>query len=197
MGPLTLWVLEAAMQQWQAWRQADLALDVAVNLSMTNLRDPLLSERITALLAAYEMPPTALWLELTESTVMADAARTLESLTRLASLGVQNSIDDFGTGYSSLAYLQRLPITELKIDRSFVQHMTTRATDRAIVASTISLGHMLALRVLAEGVESRETWDLLAAMRCDAAQGYYPTRPLPVAAFTHWLHEAPWPVGPC
>ena len=102
------------------------------------------------------------------------------------------SVDDYGTGYSSLAYLKRLPVSELKIDRSFVRHMTEDAADAVIVRSTIDLGHNLGLRVVAEGVESQEAWGVLTAMGCDVAQGYYLSRPLPAAQLEQWLREAQW-----
>jgi EAL domain-containing protein (putative c-di-GMP-specific phosphodiesterase class I) len=121
---------------------------------------------------------------------MADVAHAQEVLTRLANLGVDISVDDFGTGYSSLAHLKRLPVDELKIDMSFVRHMAEDATDRAIVASTMALGHSLGRQVVAEGVEDRQTQPMLAGIGCDAAQGYHPSRPLPADDVAPWLREA-------
>jgi EAL domain-containing protein (putative c-di-GMP-specific phosphodiesterase class I) len=113
----------------------------------------------------------------------------LDVLKRLSTLGIRISIDDFGTGYSSLAYLKRLPVDELKIDRSFVQHMTSIETDATIVRSTVTMAHGLGLQIVAEGVEDEATWDLLAAFDCDAAQGYYMSRPLPAQDLEHWLRN--------
>jgi diguanylate cyclase (GGDEF)-like protein/PAS domain S-box-containing protein len=189
IGPLTHWVLGAALQQCHAWRRAGLQLYVAVNISLANVRDPHLPDIIAQLLTTYDVPPAALRLEVTESTLMADVARAQEVLRRLAALDVGISVDDFGTGYSSLAHLKRLPVDELKIDMSFVRHMAEDATDRAIVASTVALGHSLGLQVVAEGVEDRHTQQMLAGIGCDAAQGYYLSRPLPADAVAPWLRE--------
>ena len=191
IGPLTLWVLETALRQNQRWQQAGRPLAVAVNLSMGNLHDPALTDLIAGLLQRYEAPHASLCLELTESTVMADVTRTRAILVRLAALGVRLSVDDFGTGYSSLAYLSRLPVAEIKIDRSFVQQMGAEEADAAIVRSTIDLGHSLGLQVVAEGVEDRETWDALALLGCDLAQGYYLSRPMPAEEVEQWLRTGP------
>ena len=119
--------------------------------------------------------------------MMSDITRTCEILGRVRALGAGVSIDDFGTGYSSLAYLKRLPVTELKLDRSFVLGLPTEAGDRAIVRATIALAHDFGLRVVAEGAEDQATLDLLAELGCDDVQGYVLSRPLPIAAFLHWL----------
>ena len=126
---------------------------------------------------------------------MADTDRSMDVLARLAALGVHLAVDDFGSGYSSLAYLKKLPVDELKIDKGFVREMATDETDRAIVASTVGMGHALGLRVVAEGIEDQATWELLAGMGCDVAQGYYVARPLPPDALVRWLREAPWAVA--
>jgi diguanylate cyclase (GGDEF)-like protein/PAS domain S-box-containing protein/excisionase family DNA binding protein len=195
IAPLTRWVLEAALRQCRRWQRRGLPLALAVNLSMWDVHDPEFPDNIAHFLRATNVPPDALRVELTESTIMADADHALDVLTRLAALGVRLSVDDFGTGYSSLSYLKRLPVDEIKIDRSFVQHMATQSHDAAIVASTIGLGRGLGLRVVAEGVEDRQTWDLLAGLGCDVVQGYYVSRPLPALAFARWLRTAPWPVA--
>jgi len=196
IGPLTRWVLDAALRQVGAWGRAGLPLGVEVNLSAWDLHDPELPTAIAELLAAHGVAPARLRLELTEGTLMADAAHALAVLSRIAATGVSIAIDDFGTGYSSLAYLKRLPVTELKIDKGFVLTMATDETDAAIVASTISLGHALGLRVTAEGVEDRATWERLAALGCDLAQGYYVSPPVPPADLVRWLDAAPWTVAP-
>src|SRR6266550_6243078 len=118
---------------------------------------------------------------------MADAAHAVEVLARLRSMGVHLSIDDFGTGYSSLAYLKRLPVDEIKIDKSFILHMAVDGNDALIARSTVDLGHNLGLKVVAEGVETPEAWEQLAAMGCDIAQGYLISRPLPAEDLTRWL----------
>ena len=196
IGPLTRWVLDAALRQVGAWGRTGLPLGVEVNLSAWDLHDPELPAVIAERLAAHGVAPARLRLELTEGTLMADAARSLAVLSRIAATGVGIAVDDFGTGYSSLAYLKRLPVDELKIDRSFVTALATDEADAAIVASTIGLGHSLGLRVTAEGVEDRATWERLAALGCDLAQGYYIARPLPSEEFGPWLDASPWTVAP-
>jgi diguanylate cyclase (GGDEF)-like protein len=177
--PLTRWVLDAALGQAAAWQRAGHRLSVAVNVSTRCLLDPAFSDQVRDQLAAWQVPPHLLVLELTESAVMADPARALEVLGRLHALGVGLSVDDFGTGYSSMAYLKELPVDELKIDRSFVGQMATSQSDAVIVRSTIDLGHNLGLRVVAEGVETQHAWEQLTALGCDTAQGYYLGRPVP------------------
>ena len=149
--------------------------------------DPQLPDLVGQLLERWEVPPRFLTLELTESFVMADSGRSLGVLAGLSEVGVLLSIDDFGTGYSSLSYLKRLPIGEIKIDRSFVMNMHENANDAMIVRATTDLGRNLGLRVVAEGVETREAWDQLAALHCDIAQGYYLSRPIPAHEITRWL----------
>src|SRR5579875_51778 len=187
--PLSAWVLDTALKQCRAWLRSGLELSVAVNLSMWNLRDASLPDTIAALLQAYCIAPRLLCIELTESAVMADTERTLDVLSRLSTLGVRISVDDFGTGYSSLFYLKRLPVNELKIDKSFVQHMSEVEADAAIVRSTVELAHSLGLHVVAEGVEDHVTLQLLRDLGCDTVQGYYMSRPLPPHDFERWLRE--------
>jgi len=180
--PLTERVLAAALAQSAAWAARDLEIPVAVNLSMRNLRDPALPGTIERLLAEHGVPPSRLCLELTESMIMSDTRGTQAALDYLAGMGIRLSIDDFGTGYSSLAYLSKLPVHELKIDRSFVQHLPAQPQNQTIVASTIGLAHSLGLDVVTEGVEDVETWNLLMALGADYAQGYYISRPVPADA---------------
>jgi diguanylate cyclase (GGDEF)-like protein len=176
--PLTLWVLERAAAQCRRWRDAGHDLSVAVNLSAANLADPALPGDVAATLARLRLPPSALKLEITESMVMADPERAGDVLDLLRSMGIGLSIDDFGTGHASLAYLQRLPVAELKIDRGFVAAMTHSAGDEAIVRSTIDMAHHLGLRVVAEGVEDASTLARLRELGCDVAQGFYLGRPV-------------------
>ena len=138
------------------------------------------------MLAAHAVPASAFCLEITESAIMDDPQRALQTLERLSAQGFKLSIDDFGTGYSSLAYLKRLPVNELKIDKSFVMSMETDLDDRKIVRSTIDLAHNLGLTVVAEGVENAKIWDLLRELDCDQAQGYHMGRPMPASDFGRW-----------
>ena len=162
-------------------------LDVAVNISTRNLLDEALPPMVAAALARHQVPASSLTLEITESTIIADPARTVGTLNRLSDMGVALAIDDFGTGYSSLSYLHRLPVDEIKIDKSFVQRMTADQSDSVIVRSTIDLGHNLGLQVTAEGVEDGQTWQLLAAAGCDQAQGFFLRTSGTGAQITRWL----------
>jgi diguanylate cyclase (GGDEF)-like protein len=194
IGPLTRHVLERSIAECAAWRKDGRPLSVAVNLSVRNLLDRDLPNQIERLLSAYGLPPEALQLEITESMIMSDPERALATVSRLSALGVRLSVDDFGTGYSSLANLRKMPIDELKIDRSFVSPMLQNESDLIIVRSTINLGHDLGLNVIAEGVEDRSTLDQLAVLGCDLAQGYHVSKPMPADAFNNWLTEtAPHP----
>jgi diguanylate cyclase (GGDEF)-like protein/PAS domain S-box-containing protein len=189
MQPLTLYVLDEALGQIARWRQEGIELTIAVNLSMRNLLDPRLPEQVADSLDSHELPGECLTLEITESAIITDPAATTDVIRRLRELGVGISIDDFGTGYTSLAYLARLPITELKIDRSFVIDMNRNADDAAIVRSIITLGHDLGLEVVAEGVETEEAGNQLARLGCDTIQGYWMSRPLPPDELRAWLVE--------
>ncbi|MCA0144421.1 bifunctional diguanylate cyclase/phosphodiesterase [Blastococcus sp. LR1] len=179
IGPLTDAVLGNALAACRRWREAGLDLTVAVNLSVRGLFDAGLADRIATLLRDLDLPASCLELEITESVAMRDPGRALEVLHRLRDTGIALSVDDYGTGHASLAYLTRLPVGTLKIDRSFVQTMELDASDRTIVRSTIELAHGLGLRVVAEGVETRAAWDDLGRLGCDDAQGYWLARPQP------------------
>ena len=185
--PLTLHVLNRALADAARWALRGRPLNVAVNLSARSLYDPRLVGDVAGLLAAHAIAPETLTLEITESAVMDDADRARDVLEDLAALGVTLSVDDFGTGYSSLAYLARLPVSEVKVDRTFVSRMTSDAKDAAVVRSVIDLGHNLDLRVVAEGVEDRLCWDALAASGADVAQGFLLGRPMHVDALEQWL----------
>jgi diguanylate cyclase (GGDEF)-like protein len=189
--PLTLYVMRSALTQCRAWRDAGYDLGVAVNLSVRNLFDGHLVEDLRQLLVELQLPPGALTLELTESIVMGESSRSMEVLEGIWDLGVGLSVDDFGTGYSSLAHLRRLPVTELKIDRSFVSTMTVNEHDAVIVRSLVELGRNLGLATVAEGVESQEAMDLLGSYGCEMAQGYLISRPLPPDQFMAWLGRQP------
>jgi diguanylate cyclase (GGDEF)-like protein len=187
LRPLTLLVLESAIEQCTRWRAAGHEIGVAVNLSVRNLLDAELPDDVARSLARFGLPASALELEITESALVADPGRTYAVLHRLHELGVGISIDDFGTGYSSLSYLRRMPVDEVKIDKSFVIGMITDENDALIVRSTIDLCVNLGLRVVAEGVETLEIWRRLADLGCHVAQGFYFGRPLGADEFLRRL----------
>jgi len=162
-------------------------LCVAVNLSTRNLLDVHLPDTVGGLLARWEVPARLLELEITESTILADPFRVRQVLTRFDEMGIGLAIDDFGTGYSSFAYLKRLPVQTIKIDRSFVMGMCEDESDATIVRSTVDLARNLGLGVVAEGVESQEIWDALHAQGCSLAQGYFISRPVPAAELARVL----------
>jgi diguanylate cyclase (GGDEF)-like protein/PAS domain S-box-containing protein len=185
--PLTLYVINEALRQCRVWQDAGLRLAIAVNLSARSLVDPDFPAQVAGLLDRWNVEPTLLEFEITESAMLTDPARTREILEQLDDMNVRISIDDFGTGYSSLAYLKRLPVSEIKIDRSFVMNMDTDEDDATIVRSTIDLGRNLGLDVVAEGVETAASWQLLTSLGCTAAQGYYLSRPVPGAELLAWM----------
>jgi len=188
-------VLTKALHTARSWHAAGYLVRVAVNLSTHDLLDELLAERIARMLEQHGMEPSLLTLEITESSLLADTPRTMTTIKRLRRLGVQLSLDDFGTGYSSLSYLRRLPVTELKVDRSFVSNLLLDKQDEVIVRSTIDLGHNLGLQVVAEGIESSPVLERLAALGCDIGQGYGISRPLPADLFERWLRTTTYRIG--
>ncbi len=175
--PLSQYVVASALRQCGEWRAAGYDLHVAVNLTIPDLLDLELPDRIGELLAETGVRPGQLELEVTETTILADPFRVRQVLNRLNEMGLRLAIDDFGTGYSSLAYLKNLPVHTIKIDRSFVMGMCEDASDATIVRSTIDLGRNLGLGVVAEGIETQEVWDALRADGCSLAQGYFISRP--------------------
>jgi diguanylate cyclase (GGDEF)-like protein/PAS domain S-box-containing protein len=184
--PLTLYMLDAALRQCAAWRTAGYDLAVAVNVTGRDLLDLHFPDQVAAAIARAGVAPEALELEITESTIMTDAARARSVLVQLSELGVRLAIDDFGSGHSSLGYLKRLPIDVLKIDRSFVMNMADGSDDAVIVRSTIDLGHNLGLQVVAEGVETEQALARLMELGCDSVQGYFLGRPQPTDA-VEWI----------
>lgn len=190
--PLTAWVLEKSIAQCRLWHTQGMNVSVAVNLSARNLLDENMPKLVRTLLQKYELPASALELEITESSIMSDPARALRVLQQLHELGTQLSIDDFGTGYSSLAYLKKLPVQTLKIDYSFIRNMLDDKQDELIVESTIHLAHSLSLKVVAEGVENAALIDRLSNMGCDEAQGYHIGRPMPLTQIDTWMAESSW-----
>lgn len=191
IAPVTRWVLNEALRQQRSWRDQGIDLTTAVNISARSLSaDSTLPETVKELTAAWGTRPGQLILELTEGALIEAAASDV--LARLHEMGESLSIDDFGTGYSSLAYLQRLPMDELKIDKSFVTSLTAAGDDAVIVRSTIDLAHNLGLSVVAEGVENDVSMNLLVGYGCDRAQGYFFGRPCPAEELTTWLSESPF-----
>jgi diguanylate cyclase (GGDEF)-like protein len=193
--PLTLWSFDAALRECRSWQSTLPGVSVAVNLSATLLAEPELADLVRQSLTLWELPAELLTLEITESAVMSHVESSLDALHRLSELGVQLALDDFGTGYSSLAYLRKLPVDELKIDRVFVADMLSTDEDRCIVQAVIDLAQNFGLTVVAEGPEDEETLDALALMGCAQAQGYVVGRPMPAEAIFDWLEGSPWKVG--
>ena len=189
VGPVTLHVIDLALAQTARWRTAGLQLGISVNLSARNLHDPELPAQVAALLRRHAVPAAALTVEVTESAAMADPETAMGVLEALRALGVGISIDDFGTGHASIAYLAKLPAGELKIDRSFVTGMCESPRKEAIVRTTIELARRLELHVVAEGIETAAVCERLAALGCDAGQGYLIARPAPAEELTPWLAE--------
>jgi diguanylate cyclase (GGDEF)-like protein len=184
---LTRWVMREAVRQCGAWLRAGLRLQVSVNISARDLMNRDLPTEVSSLLAEHAVPPALLCLEITESGFMEDPGNAQKVLDRLAELGVRLSIDDYGTGYSSLSYIMRLPVQELKIDRSFISRMAVDEEISTIVRSTIDLGHNLGLKVVAEGVEDLPVWNMLRSLGCDDAQGFFMSKPLAPEALAQWI----------
>jgi diguanylate cyclase (GGDEF)-like protein/PAS domain S-box-containing protein len=185
--PLTSFVLRTSLEQLAVWRRAGHDLTIAVNVSERSLLDPEFPAEVAHVLRGTGIPSDRLELEITEGTIMADPERAAGVLRRLDALGVSLSLDDFGTGYSSLSRLRELPIDEIKIDRSFAARIEADERDVAIMRSTIELGHNLGCSVVAEGLETAEALDCVAALGCDTGQGFHIARPLDAASLTEWL----------
>lgn len=193
---LTLRVLNLAMRQCLHWQNQGLYIAMSINLSTRNFLDPVISREINKLLAETGIDPKWIKLEITESMTITNPNKALEIIRGLKEIGLQISIDDFGTGYSSLAYLKRLTVHELKIDRMFVSDMATEDDAQAIVKSTVDLAHTLGLKVVAEGVEDQRNLDALCALGCDMAQGFYICKPQSGMDITRWLMESHWKLEP-
>jgi EAL domain-containing protein (putative c-di-GMP-specific phosphodiesterase class I) len=188
--PLALWVMNEAVRQIGEWERMGLHVLVAVNLSVWNLQDREIVASVAEILQRWNVAPASLRVEITESALMADPERALETVSDLHEMGVSISIDDFGTGYSSLGYLNRLPVDEIKIDRSFVHSAVGSDSGAfAIIRSVIDLGHNLRQQVVAEGVETRQSAELLSALGCDLLQGFYFSPPLPADQYASWLRD--------
>lgn len=187
--PLTAWVLNEAIRQCHTCKQQGLNARVAVNLSAADLQQLQLPDQVAETLAQWGMQPHDLVLEITESAIMDDPERAMQVLARLDEMGIELSIDDFGTGYSSLAYLRKLPVREVKIDQSFVFGLASNDDDATIVHSIINLAHDLGLKVVAEGIESQQVWDVLAGFGCDTGQGSYVSPPIAKEELIAWMHS--------
>lgn len=195
--PFTLWVLRESLAACQAWHDAGYRLSVSVNLSPMNLHTPGFVDRVAELTRQMNFPPSYLKLEITESAVMLDPAVALRVLNQFSDMGIRLSLDDFGTGYSSLSYLRQLPVQEIKIDKSFIFGMVEHDDDDAvIVRATIEMAHNLRKKVVAEGVEQQDVWNLLNILGCDAAQGYHMAYPMPPAEALEWLRTSPYGAAP-
>ncbi len=190
--PLTHEVLRLAMKQIHDWGSQGFVYPVAVNISAINLQDKGFPESVAALIAEYKIPSHLLELEVTETAIMKEPIVAIENIRNLSLLGIQMSIDDFGTGYSSMAYIQKLLVAKIKIDKSFVIDMGTHGKDEMIVRATIDLAHNLGLSAVAEGVENQQAWDKLHELGCDSAQGYYMSKPLPPEQFLEWVQDTIW-----
>ena len=189
---LTYWSLNVALREWSQLGRAFSPASVAVNLSAKLLHAPELVPMVERALNIWGASPGSVVLEVTESAMMADPDAALRTLTALHEMGITLSIDDFGTGYSSLAYLKKLPVAELKIDKSFVMQMAENRQDRKIVQSVIDLAHTLDMQVVAEGIEDEQILNMLVAMGCDYGQGFYIARPMPVNELVAWANSCPW-----
>jgi diguanylate cyclase (GGDEF)-like protein len=193
---ITRWMLAVTLRQCGRWAEQGTPLQVAVNISARDLMSRDLPQLVGDLLHSHRVRPELVCLEITESSFMEDPELALATLRALHGLGVRLAIDDFGTGFSSLAYLKRLPVDELKIDRTFVMGMVDDRDDRMIVRSTIELAHNLGLKVVAEGVETDACLDELRALGCDLVQGYLISGPLRRSKLEAWLRESRWGMAP-
>ncbi len=193
--PLTIWSLDAALRECQSWQSTLPGVSVAVNLSASLLAEPELADIVLQALTLWDVPAELLTLEITESAVMSHVESSLDALRRLREIGVRLALDDFGTGYSSLAYLKKLPVDELKIDRIFVADMLSNDEDRCIVQAVIDLARNFELTVVSEGPEDEATLDALSLMGCAQAQGYVVGRPMPAKAIIGWLESSRWEAG--
>lgn len=189
IGKVTLWVIDEAVRQCREWADQGHFLTVAINISQSSLLDPSISSALVAAIEAYDVPASAIEVEITESALTADLDGAAEALAALHAHGVRISIDDYGTGYSSIAHLRALPVQCIKIDRSYVAGMLEDPASTSIVRSTLDLAHELGLEVVAEGVETQVEYEALLAIGCDVAQGYYCARPMPGQSIVDWMTE--------
>jgi len=193
--PFTDWLLNEVSKQMGKWQDKGIELIVAINLAPRNLLEADLPERLQHAITRWNIKPSNFMMEITERGLVTDPQRTRETLERIHALGMPVSIDDFGTGYSSLTYLKDFPISELKIDKSFITAMGENANSLTIVQTVVQMSHFLGIEVIAEGVEFAQEWKRLEFMGCDKAQGYFMAKPMPADALEHWMLESPWARG--
>jgi len=189
---LTTWVIDAALKQHAEWADDGMFIPMAINLSPVTLHETEFPKLVAELQKKWNVASAGLILEITESAIMSDVARATDTVHQLHDMGIRISIDDFGTGYTSLSYIRRLPVSEIKVDKSFVLNMREVNDDAVIVRSIVELGHNLGLSVVAEGIEDVETWDLLSDLKCNTAQGYFISRPVSAADFSVWVKSGDW-----
>lgn len=189
IGGLTTWVMQTVLRQQAEWRRAGVDLEAGINLSTITLVDTDLPDVLAQAMGTWDTNPAKVTLEITESATIDDVDQSLDVMHRLKKLGARLSVDDFGTGYSSLSYVKNFPLDELKIDKSFIQHMRTSKSDQQIVRSVIDLAHNFELKVVAEGVEDEATFNDLREMGCDLAQGYLMSPALRSADLLNWLKQ--------
>ena len=190
--PLTRAVLKLALQQSREWQKKGVVLPIAINISGVNLQDPTFSDQVIEIMRNYKVSPSLLEMEITETALMEDPVSAIETIQKLRDIGIVIAIDDFGTGYSSMAYLKKLLVSKIKVDKSFVMDMIKNSNDMVIVRSTIDLAHNLGLTVVAEGVESQEIFEQLRTLGCDVAQGYHMSRPITADKLNEWLEKSNW-----
>ncbi|MHB8481629.1 MAG: EAL domain-containing protein [Nitrospiria bacterium] len=193
--PVTAFVLKAGLKQCRAWQETGYSFRMAINVSARNFHDPFLPYLIEELLESYGVAPASLDLEITESAIMANEENAIHIINTISKKGISISIDDFGIGYSSLRYLKKLPVTSIKIDKSFIIDMLSNEEDFLIVRSTIDLAHNFGLQVIAEGVENREALDKLLELGCDEGQGYYFSRPVLPEEICRFFNEKTFETG--
>ncbi|WP_448556244.1 EAL domain-containing protein [Thalassotalea montiporae] len=195
MDALTRWVTSAAVSQYVSWQKMGFDINIAINISAANIMDKSYPDYVISLKEQHQLCDNAITLEVTEEAVVEDAQKATEILCYLREHGFKLSIDDYGTGYSSLAQLKHLPVHELKIDRSFVQHLSTDESDKIIVRSTLELAHNMGLSVVAEGIEDETALLWLKAQGCQLAQGYFISKPLPADVFEQWIENTPYHIS--
>jgi diguanylate cyclase (GGDEF)-like protein len=190
--PLTDWVLNTALRQYEEWYQAGVRLPMSVKVPIESIQDPEFPDQMVKRLKEYNVPSSKFEIEIKETAVISDPAQAMECIRRLHAMGFQIAIGDFGTGHSSMAYLTELLVANIKIDKSLVKDMATNHGGTMVVRTTVKLGHTLGLKVIAKGVESQGSWDTLKEFGCDSAQGYFMSRPLPPLELMDWLHTSQW-----
>jgi diguanylate cyclase (GGDEF)-like protein len=190
--PLTNWVLDTALRQYEEWHQAGMRLPLSVKVPTASIQDPEFPDQMALRLDEYNVPAAKIEIEIKETAVISEPQRAMDCLRRLNAMGFQIAIGDFGTGHSSMAYLTELLVANIKLDKSLVKDMAANHGGTMVVRTTVNLGHTLGLKVVAKGVENQGSWDTLKGFGCDSAQGYYMSRPLPPVELMDWLHTSQW-----